>query len=75
MAARTLDATGLTCPLPVLRARKALTELAGGERLTVLATDPAAVNDFHAFCDAAGHRLVDWRRQDAVLTFVIEKAG
>lgn len=75
MAQRTLDATGLTCPLPVLRARKALKDMAGGDALTVLATDPSAVNDFHAFCDAAGHRLVDWRRQDEILTFIIEKAG
>ena len=75
MAQQTLDATGLTCPLPVLRARKALKQMAGGDELRVLATDPGAVNDFHAFCDAAGHRLVDWHCQDEVLTFIIAKAG
>ena len=52
-----LDAQGLKCPLPVLRARKALRDVAPGGLLTVLATDPAAPRDFRAFCEQTGHRF------------------
>src|ERR1700758_4621895 len=50
-----LDVKGLKCPLPVLRANRALRDMAPGERLRVLATDPAAVADFQAFCQETGH--------------------
>lgn len=53
-----LDARDLICPLPVLRARKALRPLASGQVLEILTTDPAAPRDFAAFCDSAGHRLI-----------------
>lgn len=53
-----LDLKGLKCPLPVLRARKALNGMAPGEELVVLVTDPAAPDDFRAFCDQSGHCLV-----------------
>ena len=53
-----LDARGLLCPLPVLRARKAILPLSPGEELEVLATDPAAIADFSAFCDQTGHTYV-----------------
>jgi tRNA 2-thiouridine synthesizing protein A len=56
-----LDAKGLSCPLPVLRARKAMKQLAPGEVLEVLATDPGAVEDFKAFCEVTGYVLVDSR--------------
>ena len=71
-----LDATGLVCPLPVLRARKALKALAPGARLEVRATDKAAAKDFPAFCEATGNRLVASRaEQDGrLLVFLIEKA-
>ena len=54
----TLDARGLNCPLPVLRARKAMRGVAPGGLLRVLATDPAAVADFRAYCDQTGHGVV-----------------
>ena len=54
MTTHTLDAKDLTCPLPVLRARKAMKHLAPGDILEVAATDPAAVRDFPAFCEATG---------------------
>ncbi len=55
-----LDTSGLRCPLPVLRARKRLqAEVAPGELLRVRATDPAAPNDFRAFCEAGEHELVE----------------
>lgn len=69
-----LDARGLVCPLPVLRARKALRPLATGDELEVLATDPAAAVDFPAFCEATGDRLVEAVREGALLRFVIRKA-
>lgn len=59
MAVHKLDATGLKCPMPVLRASRALRRLNGGDVLIVLATDPAAPKDFVQFCAAAGHRLKD----------------
>lgn len=70
-----LDASGLSCPLPVLRARKRLREIAGGEVLEVIATDPAAVQDFQSFCEATGHVLVTWQETDGVFSFRIRKAA
>jgi tRNA 2-thiouridine synthesizing protein A len=71
-----LDATGLICPLPVLRARKAMRDVAPGGLLEVRATDPAAVKDFAAFCEATGHTLVDSRQDDGgVYVFLMRKAG
>lgn len=70
-----LDARGLICPLPVLKAQKRLRALAPGERLVVLATDPKAPADFAHFCEAGGHRLVESTESDGVYRFVIERAG
>ena len=56
--AATLDATGLICPLPVLKARRALKPLAPGAVLEVLATDPGAVKDFAHFCQTTGCELL-----------------
>ena len=70
-----LDTSGLKCPLPVLKAKKALKAMAGGDRLTVIATDPGAMKDFHHFCEASGDTLVSASENDGVLTFVISKAG
>lgn len=57
-ADRTLDLRGLTCPLPVLKARKALAGMPAGARLELLTTDPKAPMDLAELCAAAGHRLV-----------------
>jgi tRNA 2-thiouridine synthesizing protein A len=67
------DATGLLCPLPVLRANRKLRELPIGGLLTVRATDPAAEQDFPAYCRQTGHELVETRRDGDVLVFVIRK--
>ena len=69
----TLDATGLLCPLPVLKARKRLQALASGETLTVLADDPAAIVDVPHFCSETGHELVSSDLDGAVQTYVIRK--
>jgi tRNA 2-thiouridine synthesizing protein A len=59
MADPILDTTGLNCPLPVLKARKRLMAMAPGERLVLIATDPAAKRDVPAFCEATGHVLLE----------------
>jgi len=69
-----LDTSGLKCPLPVLKAKKALKALSAGERLTVIATDPGAMKDFNHFCEATGDILESATEDDGVLTFVIHKA-
>ena len=68
-----LDVKGMACPLPVLRANRALRSLAAGERLRVLATDRAAIADFQAFCRETGHALVAWSEDSGTLSFTIRK--
>lgn len=68
-----LDATGLLCPLPVLKARKRLQALSAGERLRMRADDPAAVIDVPHFCAQAGHRLVESTQDGDVQIYLIEK--
>ena len=71
---RIVDARGLPCPHPVLRARAALRELAPGARVLVLATDPLAGLDLRAYCLRAGHTLVSTDEKGAELRFLIERA-
>ena len=54
-----LDARGMTCPLPILKAKKALSDMQSGEVLKVLATDPGSVRDFQAFARQTGNDLVE----------------
>jgi tRNA 2-thiouridine synthesizing protein A len=70
-----LDTKGLKCPLPVLKARKAMRDVPAGGVLRVLATDPGAVKDFEHFCKTTGHQLLACRDEAGVLTFEIRKAG
>lgn len=53
-----LDARGLNCPLPILRAKKALTDMQAGQVLKILSTDPGSVKDFQAFAKQTGHQLL-----------------
>jgi tRNA 2-thiouridine synthesizing protein A len=69
-----VDARGLACPLPVLKARKALLGMKPGERLMVEATDPMATIDVPHFCNEAGHRLVAGETSGETLRFLIERA-
>ena len=71
--ANILDAVGLLCPLPVLKARKRLGALAVGDQLTVLADDPAAIVDIPHFCTEAGHELVSADLDGPVHAYVIRK--
>ncbi|NPD65303.1 sulfurtransferase TusA family protein [Lichenicola cladoniae] len=68
-----LDVKGLSCPLPVLRANRMLRGMPEGSRLRVLATDRAAVQDFHAFCRETGHALVAFGEEAGVLSFTIRR--
>ncbi len=71
MSEHTLDVTGLKCPLPILRAKKALAQLQGGDVLTVLATDAGAPDDFAAFCRQTGHILQHLGEDNGVFTLVV----
>ena len=69
-----LDATGLLCPLPVLKARKRLKDLSSGEVLEIRADDPAARVDIPHFCHEQGHELLDQADEaDGVMVFRIRK--
>ena len=75
MADATLDARGLRCPLPVLRARKAMQQLAPGQVLLLIATDPGTRADVEAFCAATGHELLDSQAAGGEFTYQIRKAS
>lgn len=75
MADQSLDARGLNCPLPILRARKMLNTMPRGATLEVVATDPGAVADFAAFCRTTGHALLASDAAGGVFTFVIRHSG
>ena len=68
-----LDVCGLNCPLPILRAKKALASMESGEILRVLATDPGSVRDFEAFAKQTGNLLVSHGEQENVFTFFLRK--
>ena len=75
MTATVLDTKGLRCPLPVLRARKAMKAVDPGGILEVHATDPGSVPDFQSFCETTGHELVTHSEADGVFIFQIRKSG
>ncbi|WP_028536726.1 sulfurtransferase TusA family protein [Paludibacterium yongneupense] len=62
---RTLDLSGLNCPLPILRTKKALAGMASGTTLEVIATDPGAPGDFSAFCRQTGNTLLQSETTEA----------
>jgi len=73
MADQVLDAKGLNCPLPILRAKKALKDMSTGAVLEIIATDPGAVKDFQAFCRTTGNELVSSAEDGDIYTFEIRK--
>jgi tRNA 2-thiouridine synthesizing protein A len=75
MADQLLDAKGLNCPLPILRAKKALKDVPTGGTLEVLATDPGAVKDFEAFCRTTGNELLASKAEGKVFSFVIKRTS
>lgn len=70
-----LDATGLACPLPILRARRVLNDMADGDILEVRANDTESIRDFPAFCQSAGHHLLMAREENKVYIFEIKKGS
>ncbi len=71
MADSTLDAKGLNCPLPILRAKKALKELQPGQILAIEATDPGSAKDFESFCAQTGNELVKASESNKVYYYEI----
>lgn len=68
-----LDARGLNCPLPILRVKKGLAEMSGGQVLKAVATDAGSVKDFQAFCKQTGHELLSSTEGNGEYTFFIRK--
>ena len=75
MADQVLDAKGLNCPLPILKAKKALKTMDGGKVLEVQSTDPGSVADFAAFCRTTGNELVEQSEEGGVWAYLIRKRG
>ena len=73
MSETVLDLKDLACPLPVLRANRALRGMEAGARLRVLATDAASVGDFKIYCRETGHALVSWSEEAGVYSFTIRR--
>lgn len=69
-----LDATGLNCPLPILRAKKSLAGMESGQVLHIIATDPGSVKDFEAFAKQTGNELMESNEEGGKFTFLIKKA-
>ncbi|MEO5365145.1 MAG: sulfurtransferase TusA family protein [Magnetococcus sp. WYHC-3] len=74
MADQTLDAKGLNCPLPILRAKKALKAMEAGQVLAVEATDPGSAKDFESFCNQTGNQLISASEKGGVYSFEIRKS-
>ena len=75
MADKTIDTKGANCPIPILKAKKAIGEVPVGGTLEVLATDPGAVADFQAFSRQTKHEIVEQSEADGVYRFVIKRVG
>lgn len=69
-----LDASGLNCPLPILRAKKTLNGLESGKILHIIATDPGSVKDFEAFAKQTGNELLESKEEGGKFHFLIKKA-
>ena len=70
-----LDARGLNCPLPILRAKKALNGMGAGETLKIIATDPGSVKDFQAFATQTGNTLMNSSEANGEFHFLLKKGG
>jgi tRNA 2-thiouridine synthesizing protein A len=68
-----LDARGLNCPLPILRAKKSLTDMQSGQVLRILATDPGSVKDFQAFAKQTGNELLSSSEENKEYTFFMKR--
>ena len=73
MADKTIDTKGANCPIPILKAKKAIGEIPVGGTLEVLATDPGAVADFQAFARQTGHQLLKVEESAGTFTFLLQR--
>lgn len=71
---KTVDAKGLSCPMPLVKTKKAIDELTSGQVLEVQTTDKGAKNDLAAWAKVSGHKVVEMKEENGVLIFLIEKA-
>ncbi|MDQ0351563.1 TusA-related sulfurtransferase [Alkalibacillus filiformis] len=71
--AKTLDAKGLACPMPIVRTKKAIEEVNSGDVLEVVATDAGAKSDLTAWTKSSGHELLETKEEDGVYTFYVQK--
>ena len=74
MATETLDAKGLNCPMPIMKAKRAMKGLGPGDILQIEATDPGSVKDFEAFCRATGNELLESSEDNGVYLFLLRKS-
>lgn len=72
-AIKEIDACGLTCPLPILRTKKALAQLESGQLLRVLTTDPNSLSDFQIFSEKTGNRLLETHKVGDVFSFLLQR--
>ncbi len=70
-----LDTKGMNCPLPILKAKKALKDMAAGDEIKVESTDPGSVKDFDAFCRSTGNDLMESSEDGGVYSFLIKKGA
>lgn len=75
MSEHHLDARNILCPLPVIRTQNAVQELQKGDRLTVICTDPGAMNDIPTWSRINGHKVLDMKNENNLITITIEVAG
>lgn len=68
-----VDAKGLSCPMPLVRAKKGMDQLNSGEVLELISTDPGSENDFKGWVKTAGHELMDMQETEGVYTFYVKK--
>jgi tRNA 2-thiouridine synthesizing protein A len=71
--AQEVDARGLNCPLPILRAKKAIAAVAQGELIKLFATDPGSIKDMQAFCSQTGNELVQSGEEGGAFVFLVRK--
>lgn len=75
MADETLDAKGMNCPLPILKAKKALKGMEAGQTLEIISTDPGSIKDFEAFCRTTGNELLESEVEGKIFKFIIKRAA
>ncbi len=69
-----VDASGLTCPLPLLKAKQALNKMVVGQQLRVIATDQGSLRDFQVFAEQSGHSLLHSRQHDDTFEYLLQKS-